>query len=670
MQLSYLLALSLFAASHVFAVTAPTLPRLQVNTVMPSVTGKSIRVQSGDDLQAAINSANPGDEIVLQAGGVWTGNYTLPNKGRTTRWIVIRSSALSRLPASGKRVVPTDAANMPKIQAAGTGTAFTIAPQANHYRLMGLEITEQPKQYLNYGLIMEGDPNDSNAADLPSYITVDRCYIHGETLSHIKFGMQLNGSYFAVIDSYFSEFHGIGQDTQALFSYMGSGPFKIANNFLEGSGENILFGGAWDAIPNAIAADVTVTNNYFYKPQAWRSRSIVPAPAKLTARSAVGGRLAPGTYYYAVIARGNAGTLTDGSCQSARSEEQKVTVAAGHGAVTLQWPTDTYGDSADTRTPQSYVVARTQDAPGASKRNWTYFQTTGNSIKDDGNLTALSGFGEWPRFWDVKNLFEVKNGTRFLVTGNVFDGNWVSAQNGYSILFTPRMETPTMKGNHISDITFSNNVVRHVAGGINIASEDDGRPPADLPYLIPTARLAFTDNLFEDVSSTYGGNGGFMEIEPGSHPSLPGAQDILLDHNTIFQSSNFVTVTQQGPPLHNFTFTNNVFGEGSYGWFVSGLGQAYTAIEHEITNLTFAGNVWAGDPTAYRVRNNSFPSTMASIGFVHLNNGNGGDYHLAASSPFKRKATDGSDPGANMDTLALVLNNATAGIAVQSLEPK
>ncbi len=288
MQLCYLIALSLFATNFVFAVTAPTLPRLQVNTDMPAVTGKSIRVQSGGDLQAAINSANPGDEIVLQAGGVWTGNYTLPNKGRTTRWIVIRSSALSRLPAPGKRVAPTDAANMPRIQAAGTGTAFTIAPQANHYRLVGLEITEQPKQYLNYGLIMEGDPNDSNTADLPSYITVDRCYIHGETLSHIKFGMQLNGSYFAVIDSYLSEFHGIGQDTQALFSYMGSGPFKIANNFLEGSGENILFGGAWDAIPNAIAADVTVTNNYFYKPQAWRTQSIIPAPTALTVRPAMG----------------------------------------------------------------------------------------------------------------------------------------------------------------------------------------------------------------------------------------------------------------------------------------------------------------------------------------------------------------------------------------------
>lgn len=670
MQLTFLLALSLCAVSQALAITAPTLPRLQVDTDMPVVTGKSIRVPNGGDLQAAINSANPGDEIVLQAGGVWTGNYTLPNKGRATRWIIIRTSAISRLPAAGKRVAPTDAANMPKIQAAGTGTAFTIAPQANHYRLIGLEITEQPKQYLNYGLIMEGDPNDANPGDLPSYVTVDRCYIHGETLSHIKFGMQLNGSYFAVVDSYFSEFHGLGQDTQALFSYMGSGPFKIANNFLEGSGENILFGGARDAIPNAIAADVTVTNNFFYKPQAWRTRSIVPPPSAVTAVPATGGKLTPGIYYYAVIARGSAGTLTDGSCQSARSAEQKVTVTGGQGATMLQWASERYGNSADLRTPQSYVVARTQAPPQSSKRDWTYFQTATNNLRDDGALTPLSGFGEWARFWDVKNLFEIKNGTRFLVTGNVFDGNWVDAQNGYSILFTPRMETPTMKGNHISDITFSNNIVRHVAGGINIASEDDGRPPTDWPYLVPTARLAFTNNLFEDVSSTYNGNGGFMELEPGSEKNLQGAQDILLDHNTIFQSSNFVTVTAQGPPLHNFTFTNNVFGEGSYGWFVSGLGQAYSAIKQEITNLIFAGNVWAGNPRGNQIPNNSFPSTMAGIGFVRLNNGNGGDYQLNPSSPFKRKATDGSDPGANMDMLALVLKNATTGTTPQSSETK
>lgn len=657
----YLLAISLLAA-QAFAVTPPTPPQLQVDTTMPTVTGKSISVSSGGDLQGAINAANPGDEIVLAAGGTWTGNYTLPNKGANSAWIIIRSSAVSSLPASGHRVAPSDAANMPKIQAAGSGAAFTIAPQANHYRLVGLEITEQPSQALNYGLIMEGDPNDANAADLPSYIVADRCYMHGEVLSHIKFGMQLNGSYMAVVDSYLSEFHGIGQDTQALFSYMGSGPFKIVNNFLEGSGENILFGGAWAAIPNAIAADVTVIGNYFYKPDTWRTQSIIPAPANVLV-TPLTGSLAAGTYYYAVIAQGSAGTITDGSAQSSRSAEVTGTVAAtGNGSFLLTWAADNYGDATFPGKAQSYVVARTTDAPGASPRNWTYFETTTTSLADDGTLTPLSSYSEYPRYWDVKNLFEVKNGTRFFVDSNVFEGNWVSAQNGYSILFTPRMEYPCMQGNHVSDITFSNNVVRHVSGGINIASEDDARPATDWPYLKPTSRLAFTNNLFDDVSWNYNGNGNFMEIEPGAEPSLLGAQDILFDHNTVFQQGNFVTIMAQGPPLNNFQFTNNVFAEGTYGWFVSGLGQTYSAIQQEISNLAFTGNVWAGDPGAYQVPGNQYPASLSAVGFVNLNNGDNGNYQLATSSPYKVTAAGGSDPGADMGVLNTVIANATGGI--------
>ena len=79
-------------ASTASAITKPALPQYQVNTDLSNspVTGRSIPVASGGDLQAAINSANPGDEIVLQAGGSWTGQYVLPNKGQTTSWITIR----------------------------------------------------------------------------------------------------------------------------------------------------------------------------------------------------------------------------------------------------------------------------------------------------------------------------------------------------------------------------------------------------------------------------------------------------------------------------------------------------------------------------------------------------------------------------------------------------
>ena len=53
------------------------LPLASVNTTPPPVTGNIIQVHSGGNLQAAINAAQPGDEIVLDAGAVFTGPITL-----------------------------------------------------------------------------------------------------------------------------------------------------------------------------------------------------------------------------------------------------------------------------------------------------------------------------------------------------------------------------------------------------------------------------------------------------------------------------------------------------------------------------------------------------------------------------------------------------------------
>jgi hypothetical protein len=46
------------------------------------------------------------------------------------------------------------------------------------------------------------------------------------------------------------------------------------------------------------------------------------------------------------------------------------------------------------------------------------------------------------------------------------------------------------------------------------------------------------------------------------------------------------------------------------------------------------------------------------MGVVNFNNGNGGDYHLLKTSPFKNAGSDGKDLGADLNALT----NATAGI--------
>lgn len=68
------------------------------------VNASVLTVPSGGDFQAALNAAQPGDTIVLQAGATYVGSFTLPVKSGT-EYITVQTSALAGLP-DGVRVGP------------------------------------------------------------------------------------------------------------------------------------------------------------------------------------------------------------------------------------------------------------------------------------------------------------------------------------------------------------------------------------------------------------------------------------------------------------------------------------------------------------------------------------------------------------------------------------
>ena len=72
-------------------------------------------------------------------------------------------------------------------------------------------------------------------------------------------------------------------------------------------------------------------------------------------------------------------------------------------------------------------------------------------------------------------------------------------------------------------------------------------------------------------------------------------------------------------------------------------------------NATFLRGVWAGGMSWIYPTGNYYPASMSEVGFVDLA---GGDYHLAPSSPYRNAALDGTDVGANIDTILA----ATAGV--------
>ena len=70
----------------------PELPRVLIDTTYVAPAGATIAVGAGGNLQEALNRAQPGDVVSLEAGATFRGNFVLPNK-TGTGWIVIRTSA-------------------------------------------------------------------------------------------------------------------------------------------------------------------------------------------------------------------------------------------------------------------------------------------------------------------------------------------------------------------------------------------------------------------------------------------------------------------------------------------------------------------------------------------------------------------------------------------------
>ncbi|MGA7768356.1 MAG: hypothetical protein WCA27_19305, partial [Candidatus Sulfotelmatobacter sp.] len=250
--------------------------------------GKTWMVGPGQSLKQVFASASCGDIIQLQAGATFSGNFVVPDKScDDAHWIIIRTSAPdSSLPAEGTRLTPCYAgvsslAGRPRLNCASTTNVLakiefdgkggsgpiTFSSGANHYRLIGLEVTRAVSPAAVYNLIQFEGPAD--------HVVFDRLWVHGTAQDETVRGILLGPSrYVAVVDSFFTDFHCVAKtgsctDTQAIVGGLSDnpmGPYKIVNNFLEAAGEIIMFGGG----PATMTpADIEIRHNHMFKPLTW-----------------------------------------------------------------------------------------------------------------------------------------------------------------------------------------------------------------------------------------------------------------------------------------------------------------------------------------------------------------------------------------------------------------
>ena len=245
---------------------------LQIYPPTAARTPATIQLSAGGNLQAALDSAVPGDVIELPGGTVFTGNFVLPDKGGTD-YITVRTADAEGLPAAGERVRPEHAPLLARIQSPNGQPAVRTAPRAHHWRLTLLEFG--PNQGSQGDIIALGDGSraQSNVDRVPHDLVVDRCYIHGDPGRGQKRGIALNSASTTITGSHISDIKVAGQDAQAIAGWNGPGPFEIDNNYLEASGENFMLGGATPGIIGVVPSDVVFRRNHVTRPASWRSES-------------------------------------------------------------------------------------------------------------------------------------------------------------------------------------------------------------------------------------------------------------------------------------------------------------------------------------------------------------------------------------------------------------
>lgn len=250
-------------------------------------------------------------------------------------------------------------------------------------------------------------------------------------------------------------------------------------------------------------------------------------------------------------------------------------------------------------------------------------------------VKPLSWYGSQ---WTVKNSIELKNARRVLIEANVIENNWAQGQVGFALVFASMNQGGTAPWSTVQDVTYRRNWLANTGSGINIGGIGYG-------VAVPAARILVEENVVLSSSQNWG-EGRLVQM-------LSGAVDVTLRHNTFLHPAtgpHSSAINFDGAPQVRFKAIDNLITFGTYGVNGAGVGDGTTTLTAFAPGSVFLGNVLAmnypnywgtGIGTRYPA-GNYFPQTMTGL----LD----GELRLLLAS-LKGKATDGRDPGANIDAL-------------------
>lgn len=225
-----------------------------------------VHVPAGTDLQQAIDQAPLGTTLLV-APGTYQG-IVLRAKGDGP---VLTIQPDNYTVPAGQRVAPS---NLPQlvqlVSRDGTTAPITTEASAKHYLLRG--IAPQPYGDGSSTIVLLGSDATADPLTQPDDLTFDQLLVMADSAKGGHRGIAANTRGVTVKDSYIAGF-AWSDDSQALAAWNGPGPFDLENNYLEATGENVMFGGSDSKAASLMPQHITVRGNYFSKPLAWRGKA-------------------------------------------------------------------------------------------------------------------------------------------------------------------------------------------------------------------------------------------------------------------------------------------------------------------------------------------------------------------------------------------------------------
>ncbi len=198
----------------------------------------------------------------------------------------------------------------------------------------------------------------------------------------------------------------------------------------------------------------------------------------------------------------------------------------------------------------------------------------------------------------------------------------------------------------MQDVTFTNNIIRHAAGAMQIVGYDDNYPGEQ------TRRITVRNNLFYDIDPSVWGDY-TKTFLIGDGPA-----EVTIDHNTVIHNASSAVYAYGSPATSGFVFTNNIIQHNDYGIMAESGRPGNYSIDMYFPSANVSYNVFLGGRAAdYPVPNMFVTEAQWNDSFFDVS---AHDYRLRSYSAFYAAGAGGSVPGADLGLIAAAQSSSSS----------